>query len=127
MEKRDLTRLQAAAARGARALDTLRPGWWRRVRVADLDMADSTRCVVGQVCGPMPPPSADDEVLLQRMARAARAGHRRYRVAWAYVGYVPHDAVRNEGYEHLQAAWVEEIRARRRAYRQKREAAARAR
>jgi hypothetical protein len=40
-----------AVARGARRLDGRNPGWEARIDVADLDLSDPCRCVVGQLYG----------------------------------------------------------------------------
>lgn len=37
--------------RGAKWLDEAEPGWARRVRVAELDMIECDRCVLGQLYG----------------------------------------------------------------------------
>lgn len=37
------------ARRGAARLDTVRPDWWRWIRMPHLDMADACHCVLGQV------------------------------------------------------------------------------
>lgn len=42
---------QKAARRGAAMLDRQDPGWWKRVKVTQLDLASGCDCVLGQVYG----------------------------------------------------------------------------
>lgn len=41
----------ARAAAGAALLDRLSPGWWRHVKIRQLDIADQCNCVTGQLFG----------------------------------------------------------------------------
>lgn len=41
--------LSVRVERGAAWLDETRPGWWREVDLATLDLGSSCRCVLGQV------------------------------------------------------------------------------
>ncbi len=43
--------IEARVARGASHLDAHLPGWERRIDLATLDLADSCRCVLGQLYG----------------------------------------------------------------------------
>ena len=45
---RRLDPLVKAVRRGARLLDRCRPGWWRRIRLRDLQVARTRNCVLGQ-------------------------------------------------------------------------------
>lgn len=38
-------------ASGAALLDEKRPGWWREIDLATLDIGDTCNCVVGQLIG----------------------------------------------------------------------------
>lgn len=42
-------KIDAATARGARALDTVVPGWHRRVKLRQLNMINAEACIVGQL------------------------------------------------------------------------------
>lgn len=41
--------VEARVARGAAWLDSVHPGWERRIDLASLDLADGCRCVLGQL------------------------------------------------------------------------------
>lgn len=40
--------LDRKVARGAKRLDRYHPGWWRKIDVAELEMADGEHCILGQ-------------------------------------------------------------------------------
>ena len=42
---------QRAVARGAKFLDSILPGWYKRVNLNTLDMSDGTMCILGQAFG----------------------------------------------------------------------------
>jgi hypothetical protein len=135
LTKVDKGKMKRAAVRGARALDMIYPRWWEQVKLGTLDLASASHCVVGQVaCAHFKDLSGDtpgDVVDQQLLVRMVRAAGRPYRQGLdldadndqaAYVGYVPHSGIlaydaRHGAYAVLQAAWAEEIRARRRRYR----------
>lgn len=43
--------VETRVARGAAWLDSVHPGWERRIDLASLDLASSCRCVIGQLFG----------------------------------------------------------------------------
>lgn len=45
---------QRRVARGVKLLDEQVPGWDERIRLGSLDMADGTKCVLGQLYGEYP-------------------------------------------------------------------------
>ena len=46
-----MNRIPRNARRGAELLDERLPGWRKRIRPDELDMADECNCVLGQVLG----------------------------------------------------------------------------
>jgi hypothetical protein len=42
-----ITNLKRRVEKGATLLDEKRPGWWRKIKVTDLDVADTRRCILG--------------------------------------------------------------------------------
>lgn len=49
MRKGDVNRVRARVARGAAWLDKVMPGWIRKIKLTDLQLADGRRCVLGQL------------------------------------------------------------------------------
>lgn len=105
--------------RGAALLDKVRPGWHHEIKVGTLDLADSCRCVLGQIYGcyhvGMDTVFAelDDIVNHERHAHAKRAksdhyGFSVYATAPCLDGPIPRAA-----WDLLTAAWREEITTRR--------------
>ncbi len=43
--------IPARVAKGAALLDEAKPGWWRHVNLATLDVADCVHCTLGQLYG----------------------------------------------------------------------------
>lgn len=43
--------IKEAAARGARLLDDIKPGWYKLIDLGQLDMGNCYRCILGQVYG----------------------------------------------------------------------------
>lgn len=91
---------QARVAAGAALLDRIAPGWWRRVRIRELDLRDECNCVTGQLFGTYA------EGLRKLDLNAVDAEH-----------YGFHQDERDLGYGGswwaLTRAWRDEIRARR--------------
>ncbi len=121
-------------ARGTRWLDKNKPGWWRRVKVRELDMGDECRCVLGQafergareaiessgytyVLWELSPPSVasggDDTAAVYDWA--TRLGFDRLRANDDY--YTDEEHVRRD-WDDLADEWRRVIRERRREVRQ---------
>lgn len=101
------TRLRAA--RGAAFLDVKKPGWFRAVKITLLEMAQADRCIVGQ----------NYNGFYTRGTEAlGLSGHQE--VSFGFLASATaseHPCAESISYERLNDAWVEEIRARRKAAR----------
>lgn len=51
LSNRSAERRRARAAAGAALLDRLVPGWWRAIRLRELDINDGCKCITGQLFG----------------------------------------------------------------------------
>lgn len=92
-----LVQRRSKAAAGAALLDRLVPGWWRRIRLRKLDIADGCNCVTGQLFG-------DFEKGLNRLDLSHDEA-RAYGLERATTDLY--------GYYGLTNAWKNEVRARR--------------
>jgi len=98
-------------ARGAKLLDKKRPGWWRKVRFKDFDMAEPCHCVLGQVFKDKADDDTDGYNAALPLLRLSATG-----------GTTHGFEAESEGpaYDELQFAWWQEISRRRRRMAQRR-------
>ena len=101
------------AARGAEYLDTNHPGWYRKVRITDLDMSNSKVCILGFCFGDYWEALA--KITSKPIFRASDNDER-----WAVThGFnVPAFLQMQGGYERLALSWLPLIRERRKARKQ---------
>lgn len=110
------TTAKAVVERGAKLLDKKLPGWHNKVAITSLNMGSACHCVLGQVGG--------KAVNLDRIGWHDPIRRPGFNDMTELIGLDDFDDIARNGfdfdmepwsYSELRAAWIDEIRARRKA------------